>query len=296
MIDCNNVNLKKGSAGSTVKEVQTYLTYLGLYKRQIDGDYGDYTVTAVKKLQKQYDLVEDGNFGPVTCKSCGINGQDISKSIQTIEVSVFEDMINRFTQYTQKNVKEPNIIYINYTNKYRYITNTKYHDMKTRYDKYVKENGKKPNFCYINKPTATNTDGTFTQKFKDAVGNFNTFREAYNKIKYRKYLGYNNDIYDQATALKRLKNKQGLNCSDISQLLYALAVDMGLQARYVHIRCKSGIGHIVLDVRAKGTNNYTRIDGAAALSSGKAYGVIWCSTGRVIAYNPGWLMTDDGKT
>ncbi|RAP51131.1 MAG: hypothetical protein BZ138_05995 [Methanosphaera sp. rholeuAM270] len=66
-LDCPNISLKKGSKGETVKELQTWLKAKGYYTRQVDGDYGNYTVEAVKKFQKQYSLTVDGWFGPLTC-------------------------------------------------------------------------------------------------------------------------------------------------------------------------------------------------------------------------------------
>ena len=68
-LDCNNTNLRKGSTGSSVKEVQTLLKNKNYYTGRIDGDYGDLTVQAVKAFQKaQGTLAVDGVVGPVTCK------------------------------------------------------------------------------------------------------------------------------------------------------------------------------------------------------------------------------------
>lgn len=302
-MDCTKVNLKKGSTGASVKELQRYLTYIKCYDGRIDGDYGDYTVKAVKKMQEMYGNSQDGVFGSKTCKKCGINGQDISKSIQAIPVDQFENIISRFEEYTKENKKEPNICYIDISTKYRYITKAKYLEMKKRYTEYIKKNNRKPACCYVNLPSATNTTeiqgNNFVQKFKDAVGDFSTFKEAYNKIKGRGYIGYNNDIYSQDVALKRLKNRQGLNCSDSCQLMYALGEAMGLTVRYKHIMCRSGTGHIQLDVKyPKGVTSYTTIDPAAALSVGSQYsfGRVWCANGRLLSYNDGWLMSDDGRT
>lgn len=300
-MDCSKVSLKKGATGNEVKEVQKYLTYLGLYKREIDGKYGDYTEAAVKTLQKNYSVKVDGLFGTKTCKACGINGQDISNSMQTLELKIFEDIVKRYDEYVKKNKKEPNICYIDFTNKYRYVTNAKYKDMKARFDKWNKEHASKPTFVYINLPvSSTKFKGKYYQQAVSTLGNFSTPMDFYNKyIKGSGYIGYNNDIYDFITALKRLANKKGLNCSDLAQICYFIFTDMGYDCRFVHIRCKSGIGHIVLDIKYPlGVSKYTRIDPAAGASTGSKYawGNIWCNNGSIIGYNPGWLMTDDGKT
>lgn len=67
-LNCEKVNLKKGSKGDEVKELQTILKQKGYYTRQVDGDFGTYTETAVKQLQKAQGNTQDGWFGPKTCK------------------------------------------------------------------------------------------------------------------------------------------------------------------------------------------------------------------------------------
>ena len=300
-LNCEKINLKKGSKGNEVKEVQKYLTWLGLYTAKVDGEYGNLTLEAVKKLQKRYNLVTDGIYGKITCNKCGINGQDISNSIQTIDNTTFKDMITRYNMYIKAYNKEPQILYLEITNKYRYITLAKYKDMKNRWDKFIKENGRESKLININiantTPGTTSEDKEFINKFSEAVGKkITTFKEGCDAIKNRKYLGYNNDIYSQKVALERLKNKKGLNCSDISQLLHRLAKAFGLEVHYVHLKCKSGTGHIIIKVRKKGTSSWTWVDGAAMLSSGKAYGQGWCYNGKVICEDDKWLLSDDGIT
>ena len=66
--DCTKINLKSGSQGEDVKKLQTILKARGYYTRQVDGDYGQYTVAAVKKLQQVQGNSQDGEFGPKTCQ------------------------------------------------------------------------------------------------------------------------------------------------------------------------------------------------------------------------------------
>lgn len=67
-INCTNINLKKGSSNATVNELQTELKKQGFYTGKIDGSYGDLTVAAVKSFQRKNSLLQDGIFGPVSCK------------------------------------------------------------------------------------------------------------------------------------------------------------------------------------------------------------------------------------
>lgn len=60
--------LRKGSTGSEVKSLQKKLLQIGYYLGSYgaDGDYGDATVTAVRKFQKDNSLAVDGEAGPNT--------------------------------------------------------------------------------------------------------------------------------------------------------------------------------------------------------------------------------------
>lgn len=67
-MECDKTNLKRGSKGEQVRELQTILQKMMYYIGKIDGDYGDITVSSVKAYQKKKGLLQDGVFGPVTCK------------------------------------------------------------------------------------------------------------------------------------------------------------------------------------------------------------------------------------
>ena len=60
--------LRKGSAGPEVKSLQKKLLQIGYYLGSYgaDGDYGDATITAVRKFQKDNSLAVDGEAGPNT--------------------------------------------------------------------------------------------------------------------------------------------------------------------------------------------------------------------------------------
>lgn len=80
MVDCTNINLKKGSTGEKVTQIQTILKQKGYYTGKIDGNYGAYTVEAVKKYQKDNNLLTDGIVGPVTCKKLQETTTNTNKS------------------------------------------------------------------------------------------------------------------------------------------------------------------------------------------------------------------------
>lgn len=63
----DNVLMKKGSKGTRVGVVQKFLIEYGI-KIQVDNDYGDTTVNAVKKFQQEQKLTADGQTGVGTYK------------------------------------------------------------------------------------------------------------------------------------------------------------------------------------------------------------------------------------
>lgn len=121
IFDCNKTNLNKKSKGEDVKTLQTHLHTLGYYNSTIDGEYGDVTVGAVRKLQKQLGgLQQDGWFGPATCKKFNTymekQGNPQSKIIKTFDcpnitlrqghkgenVTLLQTMLKELGYYTAK--------------------------------------------------------------------------------------------------------------------------------------------------------------------------------------------------
>ena len=140
-------------------------------------------------------------------------------------------------------------------------------------------------------------------------GEFKTATQFYNLVKANDtYSHYSNDIYPQSQALKRLENKQGLNCADFAQIGHAAILELNkvygtnYGVDYVHVACKSSsgaysIGHIILRVRGEEFKEWTVFDVAEAASGGLPIGRTMCSLGyKVLSYNDNWLISDDGKT
>ena len=205
----------------------------------------------------------------------------------------YQDAIERVFRYqTTHNNTLPAYVTVKGVN----YTKKDYLDAVKRVQAYITKNKKNPPRVWLRNQN-TPTKSAIRRSLEDAIGTYNTFTEFYNKLKGRGYSYYYNDIYNQSQAIQRLKNKSGLNCSDICQLAYAAAKDLGYSVRYVHIICRSGTGHIQLDVKGKEFgSSWRRVDPAAALQSSYSLGSLWCSDGRVIGYDPGWLLSDDGVT
>lgn len=73
-------NLRYGSRGDKVKELQQKLKRWGYYTGSIDGIFGSGTQAAVKKFQKKNGLTADGIVGPKTAAALGMNLTSSSSS------------------------------------------------------------------------------------------------------------------------------------------------------------------------------------------------------------------------
>lgn len=71
---------KYGSRGEEVRQIQTKLKRWGYYNGNVDGIYGNQTVTAVKYFQRKNGLSVDGIAGPATLKAMGIYSSGSSSS------------------------------------------------------------------------------------------------------------------------------------------------------------------------------------------------------------------------
>ena len=159
-IDCKTINIKKRSSGETVKELQKYLTYYKYYDGNIDGNCGEYTVTAIKKYQKANDLKEDGIFGTLSCQKSNINGKDISSSTMDISNSTYNDMLKRYNDFVKTKAREPKTLYLNKEYPYEYITLERFGEMSKRFNEFIKANGREPKTLKINRDSSSTTTST----------------------------------------------------------------------------------------------------------------------------------------
>jgi hypothetical protein len=151
-------------------------------------------------------------------------------------------------------------------------------------------------------PSVPINKSAFHLMVEDHVGfKYNTFLEFFNDMSSKGYAYYNNDIYPQGQALDRLKSNSGLKCADVSQIGYAVAKDLNLEAHYGHIKCQQG-GHIVLILGTiKNGTVYDLAKKISTTSGPTKPGDYWCkSTGYLVSYDDSWLTGgpngDDGIT
>ena len=115
--------------------------------------------------------------------------------------------------------------------------------------------------------------------------------DALGKIQGRGYAYYYDSVYNTNQTISRIKNRQGVNCTDSAQLTYRIALALGYTCQFVHVRCVSGTGHVRLRLKGKGSSDWFYRDPSAILD-GNSVTYNWCSNGTVLAYNPAWVLSD----
>lgn len=91
-----------GSTGSTVSYIQTALTALEYYDRQITGHYGRYTKDAVRAFQRDNNLTADGVCGAATLAAIQ-KAYSGSSNATTTYNDTFYDLNNWFTDKARMN-------------------------------------------------------------------------------------------------------------------------------------------------------------------------------------------------
>ena len=171
-----------------------------------------------------------------------------------------------------------------------------YVDMANRVSAYEVTNNVSPRYVTVRESAPVSDKNTeilkyFQDKFGVKITDFDSFLRA---IQGRGYSGYFNSKYSTKKSIDRMKNKQGVNCTDSSQVGYVIALALGYEVQFVHVKCSSGTGHVRLRLKhpvyTEGTWIYR--DPAAVLK-GNGIRSNWCTSNyTLLAYDPAWVMTD----
>lgn len=177
----------------------------------------------------------------------------------------------------------------------KYYTNT-FVSMANRVSAYEVLNGASPRIVYLKKENSTSNNAiAVLEEFEKHFGTCRTIDDALYAILGYGYAFYYNSQYNTFDTIMRVAKKYGANCTDIAQLFYRLAYGINekygtnYEVQFVHVMCKSNVGHVRLRLRNNGGWFYR--DPAAVLD-GEGVTSNWCGDGRVIAYNPSWIFDD----
>ena len=301
-LNCTNINLKRGSKGDTVKEVQTILQKLGYYHGILDGEYGDLTEDSVKQFQKTIKgLAVDGVVGPVTCKHLqNTNNSTTNTSTATTlkkgskgdNVKQLQNKLQKLGYYTADIDGDYGTKTVNAVKTYQTYYNLVADGVCGPLTKKVLNN------------TKVLTETKESKRLSKALGltirDHGTLYQAI--LNKGLYVLYYNDIYTYEQELKRVENKQRLNCTDWAQLSMNTLIGMGYPQDRIRIvrgtvNCQSGngFGHVWLQLYLNG--EWKNYDPSAAAAHNYKVGTLICTRGyKITNINPGWAVVDDGRT
>ena len=215
------------------------------------------------------------------------NGDNFGRQIYK---SDYLDMAKRFTAYVENHNQLPNSIKV----KDMKMRVSDYTYMFSRILVYYHNHGQLPKYANVNskaftKPTESGDE--IYDYFVRTFGKVTCIDDALEKIAGRGYGYYYDDVYSNRQSIDRMKNGQGINCTDSTAVFYNIGKTLGYEVRAVHVKCRGGDGHIRLQLKhSKRTNgNWINRDPAAVLDSG-VITKVWCLDGTVLAYQPQWFL------
>lgn len=216
-------------------------------------------------------------------------GVKINKQLSKAE---YQNMARRVYQFIDAKGYSPNNVFDNDKDKNR-VSIILFTYCLSKIIVYYANNKKLPATCLCN--SADFEKGTVSSDevynyFVKVFGKVNSIDDALTKIQARGYAFYYDDVYSNKTTIDRIKNEQGVNCTDVHHVLWHIGKALGYKVRAVHVWCtSSNVGHVRLDFN-KGDGWFSR-DGASVLNGGSVTS-IWCQNGDILSYDPSWFMAN----
>lgn len=131
--------------------------------------------------------------------------------------------------------------------------------------------------------------------FKKVFGDFgDTIDGALEKVGGHGYGYYYDDVYSNKTSIDRMKNWQGVNCTDSCHVFYNILLELIKKGKYkkvecIHVLCRGGDGHVRLRITMN-DGDYIYRDPACTLSDNGDDYCNWCMDGELLAVDPDWFM------
>lgn len=253
------------------------------YKIGVSNEWGYYFSKAVSQPNKSVTRI---NIKSASKPS----GDYISNQIYKKD---YLDVASRIAKYVEKNHQMPN--YVTWGKKkirvrdyiYMLARIIVYYDKNKEYPKYANINTK----CWTKPSESTNEVYNYFIKVFGSFGD--TIDGALAKIGGRGYGYYYDDTYSNKQSIDRMKNKQGINCTDSMQVFYNIMLELIKKGKYkkvecLHVRCSDGDGHVRMRVTKNDGSTFLR-DPACTLKSGGTCN--WCTENyTLLAINPSWFM------
>ena len=127
--------------------------------------------------------------------------------------------------------------------------------------------------------------------------NVKTVDEALKLLDSKGYGFYYDDTYSNKQSIDRVKNRQGINCTDSMQVMMnvvnTIIKKYGTYKKVecIHVKCRSsGTGHVRMRILMK-DGAYIYKDPSSVLD-GSGVTSNWCLNGILLAVNPSWFMAN----
>ncbi len=208
-----------------------------------------------------------------------------------ISKNEYFDICKRLVNYVEKHHALPNYIECNSIR----IRVRDYTYLLARVITYYETKCHFPNYANLNtkvwtKPTE-NTN-TVYDYFVKTFGKITCIDDALEKIAGHGYGYYYDDKYSNKETIDRMKNRKGVNCTDSCHVYYNLGLKFVKQGKYkkvecLHVKCKSGDGHVRLRFTLPNGEKFYR-DPAATLSNGTLGN--WCINGSLLGVDSSWFL------
>ena len=215
-------------------------------------------------------------------------GTSISRQIVKND---YIDICKRLITFVEKNKAMPNYVtYGDYKIKPDLLA-----EILSRVLVYYESHKALPNYVNANSKVLTKpseTTNTVYDYFVQIFGKITCIDDALQKIAGKGYGYYYDDVYSNKQSIDRIKNRQGVNCTDATQMMKHVADGTGKYKKVdcVHVKCQGGDGHVYLKITPKSGSVFYR-DPAAVLDSG-VITKVWCTNGTVLAINPSWWLAN----
>lgn len=206
----------------------------------------------------------------------------------------YRDIAKRLIKYVETYKKLPNYItYGKYKIRTRLYTYLLAKIVVYQYDHKLLPNYVDVNYKAFYKPTETGN--TVYDYFVKTFGKVGSIDEALGKIAGKGYGYYYDDVYSNKESITRMKNRQGVNCTDSCQVFYNIMLQLIKQGKYkrvecLHVKCQGGDGHVRLRITLN-DGSYIYRDPAAVLDNGNVASN-WCLNGTLLSVNPQWFMNN----
>lgn len=129
--------------------------------------------------------------------------------------------------------------------------------------------------------------------FESKFGPMSCIDDCLEAVQGRGYAYYYDDQFDNYTAINRMADEEGDNCTDACQVFWNLSKALGYDVKCLHIGCSGGDGHVRLQLKhpINTDDEWINRDPAAVLNGG-SIDSIWCENGTIWDINPDWFMAN----